>query len=108
MLDWPWYVHLAIGLSLWGLAVIVWMVGFWRTRDERQAARDHDLATQADRYSDRQKDRRKADELRAFLASPEGQFFRYMPVAIKESVRIQPIKDRPADPLATGQLHSPA
>ena len=99
--DWPWYVHLAIGLSLWGLFAIGWI---WQTRDARRASTDHDLATRADRYRGSQEDRRKANELRAFWDSPAGQFIDHMPAAINDTVHIQPIEDKPRDPLATGQL----
>ena len=104
VVDWSSYAILGVGLSLLSLAAGGLVFEWWRTRPARRASEDHELATRADRFRGRQERHRTANELRAFWASPEGQWVYHMPAAINDTVRIQPIEDKPRDPLATGQL----
>ena len=73
----PQWVTIVVG-GLIGLGIIGWAIEQWRTRHERRAARkaseNHDLVTRADRYRDSQEECRKANELRAFWESAEGQY----------------------------------
>ena len=107
VVDWSSYIILGVGLSLLGVAAGTWVFEWWRTRHERradrQAAEDHDLATKADQFRDRQEDRRKAEELRAFLDSPAGQHLRQLLAVVSGSVRIQAIHDGPPSPAASAQ-----
>ena len=102
--DWPWYVNLSIALSLLTLGVVLSSVEWWRSRLTRRTAKDHDLATLADRWEAAQQDRWHADELRNFWDSLEGQLVRHNRAMIDASVRIVPHDDTPYDPLATGTL----
>ena len=99
----PQCVTIVIGCLI-GICAVGLAIQLGRTRHDRRAARDREFATRADRREASQEYRLKADELRAFWNSPEGQFIHHMPAAINESVRIQPLEDTPRDPLATGQL----
>ncbi len=104
MVDWCSYAILSVGLALLAVAAAGLVFEWWHTRPARRAERDRELANAADQYAARRKDHRKANELREFWASPNGQFVSHMPVTIKDSVRIQPLEPVSKDPLATGQL----
>ena len=93
----PWVTIVIVCLI--GLAAISWAIEQWRTRATRraahQAAHNHAVATQSDRWKRGEDARRYAVLVEAFWDSPMGRRVDRAPYLANQSLSIEPIGQPP-------------